>query len=198
MALLGKFGDDYTRTGKGTLTGWSNFMSYVPRILKFEGLKNIPIIGGFINGTLTALFGAVDTVIESGRWLLRGQIGSAITVAAAGAVSTAVNANPALWWANAASGVATGETLGTHARALTETVIGKVTGALGVEPQVLKSYPVGIGSIGSGAMQGTPGKFASKISGERGQNADEAYQRYVSGEGGVHVSQLNSANGLGA
>lgn len=178
MGLLVDTAPDYTNTGKGFLARWSNAASY------------IPVIGGAIAGFL----GLVDTAVESAQWLFRGKIGSAVTTAVAGTVSATVNGVGAtFFWPNAASGIATGETLGTHARALTETAIGGLTGVLGMKPQVLSSYPAAIGSIGGGMAQSGPGKFASNVSGERGQNANEAYARYMSGEGGAHVNELQSA-----
>jgi len=63
---------------------------------------------------------------------------------------------------------------------------------------VLSSYPAGIGSVGAGAAPQGPGKFASAVSAERNQNADQAYARYMNGEGGVHVNELQSANYRGA
>ncbi|MFZ4540455.1 MAG: hypothetical protein ACOYNL_01430 [Rickettsiales bacterium] len=194
MALFGKLDDNYTRTGKGTLTRWSNTLSLIPGLRNFNlggALSKIPVI----SGTITAVLGYADTIIESSRWLLRGQFGSAATVLAAGAVGTTVNAfADTTWWiGNVASGVTTGATLGTHARALTETVIGSVTGALGNKPQVLSSYPAAIGSIQSPYVAQGPGKFAAGVSAQRGQNADEAYARYRSGEGSDHIKALESA-----
>lgn len=203
MALLGNVGDDYTRTGKGTLGRWSSTLSFIPGLRNLGAnklgtgfLQKIPVIGG----SITAVLGYVDTIIEAGSWLFRGQFGSAATVLAAGTVGTTVNAisDSVFWWANAASGVTTGTSLGTHARAATEAVLGMATGALGVKPQVLSSYPAGIGAISNGVAQSGPGKFASNVSAERGQNADQAYANYMNGEGGVHVNELQSALGRGA
>lgn len=199
MALFGNIDDSYTSTGKGALTRWSNTISFIPFLRNFgkEGfLGKIPIIGG----SITAVLGYIDTIIEAGQWLFRGKIGSAATVLAAGAVGTTVNAisDTTMWWVNAASGVTTGASIGTHARAATEAIIGMGTGALGVKPQVLSSYPAGIGSVGAGAAPQGPGKFASAVSAERNQNADQAYARYMNGEGGVHVNELQSANYRGA
>lgn len=201
MALFGNIDDSYTSTGKGTLTRWSNTISFIPFLRNLGGgrdgfLSKIPIIGG----SITAVLGYVDTAIEAGQWLFRGKIGSAATVLAAGAVGTTVNAisDTTMWWVNAASGVTTGATIGTHARAATEALIGMGTGALGVKPQVLSSYPAGIGSVGAGAAPQGPGRFASAVSAERNQNADQAYARYMNGEGGVHVNELQSANYRGA
>lgn len=189
MALFGNVGDDYTKTGKGFLGRWSSTLSFLPNFI-----RNFPILGS----TITAVLGYADTVIEAGQWLFRGKIGSAATVAAAGFVGTSVNAftdkGSILWWANAASGVTTGASLGTHARAATEAVLGMGTRALGMEPTVLSSYTAGIGGIGGGAVQAGPGAHASRISDERGENRDEAYARYARGDGGVHINELQSAN----
>lgn len=188
MALFGDFGDDYTRTGKGFFTKLANGLSFIPGI----------------GGIATMAVGMVDTVLEAGRWLFQGKFGSAATVLAAGTVGNFVNSmsNIAIaapfWWGNVASGVTTSTTIGTHARAATEAVIGSISGALGSKPQVLSSYTAGIGSISASMQQAGPGKFASQVSGQRGQNADEAYARYMSGEGGVHVNELQSAYGRGA
>jgi hypothetical protein len=130
MALFGNTDENYTRTGKGTLTRWANAASMVP------------VVGGFLAMPL----GMISTVIEAGEWLFRGKLGSAATVLAAGTVGNMVNSltegfSGLTWWmGNAGSGIATGATLGTHARALTETIIGGVSGALGSKPQVLSSY----------------------------------------------------------
>lgn len=188
MALFADLDDSYTKTGKGTLTRWANKYSM------------IPILGSGI----TAILGLVDTAIESLQWLFRGKFGSAITVAAAGTVGTLVNTlsgswGGVTWWlGNVGSGVTTGATIGTHARALTESVIGSVTGALGAKPQVLQSYYAGMGSNPAYAAPQGPGKFASQVSAQRGEDANAAYDRYTRGEGGVHINELQSANGLGA
>lgn len=199
MALLADIDDSYTKTGKGMFTRWSNFMAYLPPFISIPlgGLGKLP----FVRGTITGLLGLIDTVIETSQYLFRGQFGNAATALAAGAVGTTVNAlteSSPFWWANAASGVTTGASIGTHARAATEAVIGAVTRPLGMEPQVLKSYPAGIGSINAGQIQSGPGKFAAGVSAQRGENANAAYARYMSGEGGVHVNELQSANGRGA
>lgn len=195
MALLGSTDDDYTKTGKSMLSRWSSRMSFIPGLRNFD-LKNIPIVGG----TITAVMGYTGTLVETFQWLFRGQVGSAMTAATAGIVSTSVNAisDTLFWWINAASGVATGSSLGTHARAATEWAIGSVGGALGFKPQVLQAYQAGIGYIGENNMassQRGPGPFASQISAERGQNANEAYARYMSGAGGAYVNELQSAHG---
>lgn len=201
MALFGKIDDSYTSTGKNGLSGASSTLSFLPGFIRNFGrdggfLSKIPFIGG----SITAVLGYAGTIYEAGQWLFRGQIGSAATVLTTGVVATTVNAasDTVAWWANGISGVATGASIGTHARAGTEAVIGAVTGALGMKPQVLSSYPAGIGSIGNGAAQAGPGKFASNVSAERNQNADQAYANYMRGDGGVHVNELQSANVRGA
>jgi hypothetical protein len=190
MALLADIDDSYTKTGKGTLTRWANKLSLVPVI------RNIPFLGS----TITGVLGYADTLIESARWLFRGKFGSAATVLASGTVGATVNAlsDSVFWWGNAASGLTTGATLGTHARAATEALIGGVSGALGAKPQVLSSYPAAIGSIGSGTAVQGPGKLAAGVSAQRGEDANAAYARYMRGDGGVHVNELQSANGRGA
>lgn len=198
MALFADLDDSYTKTGKGTLTRWANKISLIPVVRTWGNLLGkVP----FLSGAFGAVLGYIDTIIESGQWLFRGQIGSAATVAISGIVANSVNfatdATP-FWWANVGSGVTTGATLGTHARALTESVIGGVTGALGAKPQVLASYPAGIGAIGTGMAPQGPGKFAAGVSAQRGEDANAAYNRYMSGEGGVHVNELQSAYGRGA
>lgn len=195
MALLADIDDSYTKTGKGTLARWANRASLIP----------------FIGGAIAWPLGMVGTFIETAQFLFRGQFGSAVTALAAGTVGNFVNglsgtvgaplgvaAKGVMWWSNAASGMTTGATLGTHARAATEALIGGISGALGSKPQVLRSYPAGIGSVSAGQTQTGPGKFAAGVSAQRGQNADEAYARYMAGDGGVHVNQLQSANGRGA
>jgi hypothetical protein len=182
MALFGNFDDSYTKTGKGFFTKLANGLSFIP----------------FIGGGLKFGLGMVDTVIESAQWLFRGKIGSAATALAAGTVGSLVNGATGLFWWNIGSGAATSTSLATHARAMTESVIGGVSGALGEKPQVLRAYPAGIGSISEGVTPQGPGKFAQKVSGERGQDANAAHARYMSGEGGVHINELQSAHGRGA
>jgi hypothetical protein len=167
----------------------------------------------FFGGMLAFPLGVVGTVIEAGQWLFRGELGSAFTALVAGGVSTAVNTLSsgggslgefgvkgigAAWWGNVASGAVSGATLGTHARAGTEALIGAISGALGSKPQVLRSYPAAIGSINAGAMPQGPGKFAAGVSSQRGEDANAAYSRYTNGEGGAHINELQSANGRGA
>ena len=186
MALI-KTPTDYERTGGNWFNRMANRSSYIP----------IPII----NTALVNVFGWFGTGVDTVKWLLRGKLKSAATALASGAadtavktVSTAGGALSPLYWANLGSGIATGKSLGTHVRKGTEVVTGGVLGVVGQKPQVLQSYTAGIGSIG-GAATSRPGRFASQVSAERGQNPDAAYANYMRGEGGVHVNELQSANG---
>lgn len=184
MALINT-GSDYTRTGQttapgfaNTLTRWSNKLSMIP----------------WVGGALSLPIGLAGTVMESVGWLVRGNVLSAATALTAGTVSTAVNTfvstganlNP-FYWGQLASGAATGSTLGTHSRALTEGAIGMVTGALGVRPMVLRSYNAGVGSVGAGAAS-RPGRFAAAEAGRRGQDSNQLWSQKMSGEAGAYVS----------
>jgi hypothetical protein len=190
MALFADIDDSYTKTGKGTLTRWAN------------RLTAIPVVGGWLAFPL----GMISTTVESLQYLFRGQFGSALTAFTAGTVSNTVNGLTSsfdlpgigktigwTWWlGNAASGIGTGATLGTHARALTETVIGGVTGALGVKPKVLSSYTAGMGSLpGAMAPQG-PGRYFSEAARSRGEDPDAAYARLRSGNA-EHIAALEAA-----
>ena len=167
--------DNYTRTGKGWLAGVGRFLSYIPGIGLLSGA---PIM--------------IDSIVESAQWLFRGKFLSAATSLVAGTVDAGVSSasvslglgflkdGAARWWLNAGSGVLTGKTLGTHARALTENVIGGVAGALGQQPTVLRSYPAGIGNIGGqGAQQSRPGYWSSRVAQEQGQDPQRRWQQYV-------------------
>ncbi len=180
MALLGDFKNGYTKTGGNWFSRMSGYMSYVPWV----GVVVAPILG------------YIGTALDAGGWLLRGKVGSAVTTATTGIVASTVNGIEAtgLTWG---SYFLTGRSMGTHARKLTEAGISTVGGAVGFKPQVLRSYTAGIGSIGGGVAQSAPGRFASQISAERGQDANAAYANYMRGDGGVHVNELQSANGRG-
>jgi hypothetical protein len=160
--------DNYTRTGKGFLASVANWASFIPF--------------GLGSG-ITLVAGAIDTVIESAQWLLRGKVLSAGTALVGGSVSTMVNSaagSGLFWWLNAGQGMFTGRSIGTHARALTENVIGGVAGALGQQPTVLRSYPAGIGNIGGqGAQQSRPGYWSSRVAQEQGQDPQRRWQQYV-------------------
>ena len=189
MALFGNVSEDYTKTGKGMLSGIADKLSYVPGI----------------GGMLAWPIGMLGTVIEAGKWLFQGKARSAFTVLAAGTVGNSVNAfmsggsamagigsGGLTWWmANVASGVATGETAGKHAQALTEKIVGGLTGAT-----VTASYPAAIGSIGSSYAdsRAPQGSFRDQIASERGMTraqmdarADQAY-----------VNNTQSSTALGA
>lgn len=184
MALLKSLDKGYTKTGGSFFDRIANSASY------------IPFIGGVIAGTV----GFIGTLIDTGRWLIRGKFLSAATELAAGTASNITNAAtstlgsvfPPMWFVNAGSGIATGVSAGTHARKLTESAIGGIAGMLGAKPQVLSSYTAGIGSIGGGAAQAGPGKFVSQEASRRGENADAAYARLQSGQAD-HVAALESA-----
>ncbi|MEJ0009510.1 MAG: hypothetical protein WDN72_02670 [Alphaproteobacteria bacterium] len=163
MALLGKFGDDYTKTGKNWFSRASDWLSYIP----------------WVGGAFALPIGIIGAGVDAAGWLFRGKFLSALTAFAGGAAASAVNSaastvggsNFALWWlGNAGSGLLSGETLGTHARALTEGAIGTVTGALGVKPTVLRSYTAGIGSIG-GAGATTESRATGHRAGRRSSAA---------------------------
>ncbi len=191
MALEVTSNRDYIKTGDrggnfiaqwGTkLANWSSF---------------IPVLGA----PLAGFFGTIGTWADVIGNLIKLRPLSAATAWAAGSVSTGVNmatsaasANPVVWFANIGQGLVTGRSVGSHARMVTENVIGGVTGVFGMKPTVLRSYQAGIGSIGGGAAQAGPGRFASQIAGERGRDANEMYAAYQRGDGGAHINELQSA-----
>lgn len=180
MALLGKFDESYTKTGNGWLQGFVNKLSF------------IPVLGPIISGTV----GYIETAIESIGWLIQGKPVSALTAAATGFVGNSVNAvvGGLTWW-NVGSGVATGRSIGTHARKLTEEGIGALTGVLGMKPTVLQSNFAAIGEGPGAGLATGPGQFATAEAARRGQDANAMYANYMRGEGGVHVNELGSAAG---
>lgn len=158
----------YTRTGHGFLQDWANRVSVLP-------------FGGFLAMPL----GLLDTAIETVQWVFRGNIASAATVAISGTVGNLVNGISAtgdaipLWWgARVGTAAVTGRTIGTHARALTENVIGGITQPLGVQPTILRSYVAGPGQIGSGFNPQRPGRWAQSVSGQRGRNPEQDWRAY--------------------
>ena len=180
MALINT-GPNYTRTGDSMFTRFANKVSMLP----FGGILAWPI-------------GQIGTLLEAGSWLLRGKVASAATALATGTISNTVNAavagnplNP-LYWGQLGSGLASGSSLGTHSRALTEGAIGMVTGALGFKPTVLQSYTAGVGSINAG-----PGQYARRVAAERGADANAMYNQYRSGAGADHVAALEAARAQG-
>jgi hypothetical protein len=157
-------GEQYTQTGSGFLNRVSNFFSYVP----------------LIGGPIAFVAGGASTLLESAEWLFKGKIFSAATALVAGSVSTMVNAVQGLFFgvANVGSGLATGETLGTHARKATEMAIGGVTGLVGRKPTVLQSHYAGIGSVGRGLNAGGPGPWANYVSQRTGRDPGQQWAAY--------------------
>lgn len=185
MALINT-GSDYTRTGENFFSRWANKLSMIPGA----------------GAPLAMVFGSIGTVVDAAGWLFRGKIGSAATALAAGAASTVVNTGQALpggelmrlglTWG---SGITTGSSLGTHARAATEGAIGMLTGALGARPTVLRSYTAGVGSIGGG--NSGPGYYATRAAQERGQDPNAMWNNYRNGAGADHVSALEASRAMG-
>jgi hypothetical protein len=178
---------NYVKTGNSAFTRWGNRLSV------------IPVIGGAI---ATPLF-IIGLVIDSGKWLIRGKVGSAATEFATGVASAAVNVAGSfslgglVWWmGKAISPIATEHTLGTHARAGVESLITSATGALGMKPTVLQSYPAGIGALPGAAVyyqQQSPGYWATRAAQEQGKNPNERWQQYRNGDGRDHVAALQNA-----
>ena len=167
--------DTYVRTGQGAFTRWANRLSMVPVI----GAIATPILGG------------IGTLGNTLQWAFKGKFLSAATALVAGSVSTMVNTAlssasiiPGLGTvANWITGGVTGATAGTHARKLTETAIGGLTGLVGHKPTVLRSYQAGIGSIGGmgvqGAQQQQPGYWANRVAQEQGRDPQQRWAQYV-------------------
>lgn len=177
----------YTKTGNGWMASLGNKLSF------------FGIIPG-VNMISAALIGG-DSAISAIGWVFRGKLGSAaaeVAAGSAGAFSAAAMNNPVWWGVNAVSGVTTGRSVNTHARALTETGVSFLSKPLGAQPTVLRSHFGGVGGTGAAIAPQGPGRFTSAIAGERGQDANAAYQSYMRGEGGVHMNQLQSAYGRGA
>jgi hypothetical protein len=166
-----------TKTGNSFLASWGNKLSMVP-FASFLG----------------AAFLAVDTTLQSIGLLLQGKPLSALTAAGAGTAATfsaAANSNPIWWGINLISGAATKRSINTHIRKGVEDVTSLVTKPLGIQPTVLRSYPAGIGSV----QQAGPGVHASRISAQRGGNAQQDYDAYMRGDGGVAVAQMGGQAG---
>lgn len=180
MALV-NLGPNYTRTGQDR--GVAGF---------FTSLGNkaamIPFIGAAIAPVLNYIGGGIEGI----GWLLRGKPLSAATAVAGGVVSGTVNGfDSAFWFVQAGSGLATGRSAGTHARALTENVIGGVTGVLGIRPTVLSSHMAGVGSTG---QSNRPGQWATAEANRRGVNAQALHNAYAQGNQ-AEMAALQSANG---
>jgi hypothetical protein len=188
MALI-EPGPEYTRSG-GNEGSWAGFFTKWANRASF-----IPILGGAVSFTL----GMIGSGLESLGWLAQGKVLSAATVLATGAVSNSINSAVStglgpLYWGQLASGAVSGTSLGTHSRALTESVIGGVTGLLGVKPTVLRSYTAGLGSgPGAGSMSG-PGYYATM---HGGANPQAKWDNFRNGAGAEHVSALEAARAAG-
>ncbi|MBA4275130.1 MAG: hypothetical protein C0436_05705 [Alphaproteobacteria bacterium] len=173
---------DYIKTGNSALTRFGNKLSV------------IPLVGSFI----ATPFLTVGLLMDSGKWLMRGKIGSAATELATGTLSAGLNiATGPLWWLGKVASVGfTQHTVGTHGRAVAESVIGGVTGALGMKPQVLRSYAAGVGAIPGAGMyyqQQAPGYWATRAAQEQGQDPSQRWQQYRNGDGRDHVAALQDA-----
>ena len=183
--------EEYVRTGNSWLTGLANKLSLIP--------------GGFGSAAAMVL-GYTATVVEASRWLFRGKIGSAATELVAGFVGHTINASTPfasmdfgniLWWGGqVGTAAASGHTVGTNARKLTEDFIGSIAGALGAKPQVLQSYPAGIGTMpgaGSYYAQQGPGYWTTRAAQLQGVDPATRYAQYANGEGREHVTALQNA-----
>lgn len=173
---------DYIKTGNSAFTRIGNKLSVIP----------------FVAPVVATPFLLVGLLIDSGKWLMRGKVGSAATELATGTVSGALNiATGAVWWITKVGSVGfTGHTVGTHGRAMAETVIGGITGALGAKPKVLQSYPAGIGSLPGAGMyyqQQAPGYWATRAAQEQGKDPSQRWQQYRNGDGRDHVAALQNA-----
>lgn len=208
MALLGKqFDEGYTRTGQGMFSRWASnaavFFSF------------IPLIGPPLGRFFSVILGSIGTIADTFGQLFRGNVGSALTEFAGGATAVMVNAADAIsssiplvggvstWWLQAVSGLTTGgNSLGDHARKLTETAIGAVTGALGMKPEVLRSHPAAIGYLNPNYYPQAmglpqlpqPGRFATMEAQRRGQDPATYHQSKMRGdEMQEHTAALEAA-----
>src|SRR5688572_2045126 len=139
----------YVRTGQSRLSQWAAKVSVIP--------------GG---GVATAFLGTAGAIWDAGKQLMRGRVGSAATELTTGVVATGINtvSGTVFWMLNVGSAGFTDFTLGTHARQVTETVIGGVTGAVGLKPKVLSAHMASIGAPpGSWAAQAGPGRWAQQF-----------------------------------
>lgn len=173
---------DYIKTGNSALTRFGNKLSVIP----------------LVGSVVATPFLTVGLLMDSGKWLMRGKIGSAATELATGTLSAGLNiATGPLWWLGKVASVGfTQHTVGTHGRAVAESVIGGVTGALGMKPQVLRSYAAGVGAIPGAGMyyqQQAPGYWATRAAQEQGQDPSQRWQQYRNGDGRDHVAALQDA-----
>ncbi len=156
--------EQYTRTGGDFLNRVSNFFSYVP----------------VIGGPVALVAGGASALMDSAKWLFQGKIFSAATALVTGSVSAMVNFFGGLFTglANIGSGLATGETLGTHARKATEMAIGGITGLVGRKPTVLQTHYAGIGGINGGFTRQGPGPWATFVSQRSGRDPTQQWAAY--------------------
>lgn len=163
--------EQYTRTGGEFFNRMANFLSYVP------GASKLKIFAGY---PIAAVADGLDAIIGAGKWLIQGKIFSALTVLAAGSASAIVNGLGGLFFglANIGSGLATGETLGTHARKATEMAIGGITGLVGRKPTVLQTHYAGIGGINGGFTRQGPGPWANYVSQRSGRDPTQQWAAY--------------------
>lgn len=188
---------EYVKTGNSWLTRTANKLSLLP---------------GGLGSAAAASVGTLAVAWDSAKWLFRGKIGSAATELVTGVVGHGINAiNPLqsmdfggiLWWGGAKVGTAaaTGSTLGTHGRKIAEDIVGGITGALGIKPKVLQSYPAGIGAMPGAssyyAEQG-PGYWATRAAQQQGVDPRARYAQYAAGEGRDHVEALRNAAAMNA
>jgi hypothetical protein len=169
---------NYVATGQSRLSQWAAKVSVVP--------------GG---GVVAAFLGTAGAIWDAGKQLVRGRVFSAATELTTGVVATGVNTigGTVFWIANVGSAGVTDFTLGTHARSVTENVIGSVTGAFGVKPKVLSSHMAVIGAVpGAYSNMAGPGRWAQQFT-PQGQDPRAYYQNYRNGAGMDHVAALQAA-----
>lgn len=160
--------EQYTQTGGGFFDRMSNFFSYVP----------------LVGAPIAVVAGWVGAAVDSAKWLVQGKVFSAATALVAGGISATVNAVQGMFFgvANIGSGLATGETLGTHARKVTEIAIGGFTGLVGRKPTVLQSHYAGIGGINGGFNRQGPGPWANYVSQRTGRDPNQQWSAYVNAQ----------------
>lgn len=170
---------NYVATGQSRLSQWAAKASV------------IPVAGLFI----TPVLGTLGAIWDSGKQLARGRVLSAATELTTGVVAAGVNSvgGSVFWVANVGTAGFSDFTIGTHARKVTETVIGGITGAVGMKPKVLSAHMAGIGAPpGSWAAQAGPGRWAQQFT-PQGQDPRQYYQNYRNGAGMDHVAALQAA-----
>jgi hypothetical protein len=196
--------DQYTRTGNGFLTKIANAVSYIPIVGGFAAwpIGMIDTVFESFGWLIRGKFASAATAFTAGlvsnsvnaftstswfgpSWLTSG-LGSAFSwLGSVPVLGWFIGPVAGPWIANATSGLATGQTLGGHARVLTENLIGGATGMLGVRPVVLQSYTAGMGYMNDYSR---PGMFAQSEMGRRGVSDMQAYHaQKLAGESGAYV-----------